>query len=296
MVKTMYYTNDARTPFLAPESVDLFLTHPPYFNTNSERYGNAEGQLQRTSSPNVFVDNLIEVIKNMETALKPSGSIVIGIPTSEILYKVIAKITTETELKFGQCFFWDFASITEVVQTEGVDSNLFLTLYKRTQYINKDYKLKSSVINVPWVMTEELKAKSHIAFVNDFIPEEICDMMINRFSKPGDVVADLLAGSGMVLKVAKKLNRQIIYNDVSEKQTKVAKMIIDNEKESPMDLKRKEVIALMTKEIQDMNVKQMQSLNMPSAEVHSYIEQSSDELDWVNGMLFDLLVKNGVIK
>jgi adenine-specific DNA methylase len=121
-------------------------------------------------------------------------------------------------------------------------------------------------------------------------------MMINRFSKPGDVVADLFAGTGTVLKVAKKLNREIIYNDVSESQTKLAKMIIDNEQESEMDLKRKEVIDLMTKEIQDMNVRQMQSLNMPSIEVHNYIEQSKDELDWVNGMLFDLLVKHGVVR
>jgi DNA modification methylase len=296
MVKTMYYTNDARTPFLAPESVDLFVTHPPYFNTHSEQYGNVQGQLQRTSSPNVFVDSLIKVIQNMEAALKPSGTIVIGIPTSEILYKVIAKITTETELKFGKCFFWDFSGMTEIVQFDGVDSNMFLVLYKRTQYINKDYKLETSVIDTPWVITDELKSKKHIAFVNDFFPEEICDMMINRFSKPGDVVADLFAGTGTVLKSAKKLNREIIYNDVSESQTKLAKIIIDNEEESPMDLKRKEVIDLMTKEIQDMNVRQMQSLNMPSIQVHEYIEQSADELDWVNGLLFDMLVKHGVIR
>jgi DNA modification methylase len=291
-----YYSEDARTLILAPESVDLFVTHPPYFNHHSERYGNAEGQLQRTSSPNIFVDNLIKVIQNMEAALKPSGTIVIGIPTSEILYKLIAKISTETELKFGKCFFWDFSKMTEIVQHDGVDSNMFLVLYKRTQYINKDYKIESSVIDTPWVITDELEAKKHVAFVNDFIPEEICDMMINRFSKPGDVVADLFAGTGTVLKSAKKLNREIIYNDVSESQTKLAKMIIDNEQESPMDLKRKEVIDLMTKEIQDMNVRQMHSLNLPSIQVHEYIEQSADELDWVNGLLFDMLVKHGVIR
>jgi adenine-specific DNA methylase len=145
-------------------------------------------------------------------------------------------------------------------------------------------------------VTEELNAMSHIAFVNDAIPEEICDIMINQFSRPGDVVADLLAGTGTVLKVAKKLNRQIIYNDVSEEQTKLAKMIIDNEKETEMDLRRKEVIALMTKEIQDMNVKQMQKLSMPSSEIQEYIDKSGYELDTVNTMLFNLLVKHGVIR
>ena len=291
-----YYTQDARTLILAPESVDLFVTHPPYFNHHSERYGNAEGQLQRTSSPNIFVDNLIKVIQNMEAALKPSGTIVIGIPTSEILYKVIAKITTETELQFGKSFFWDFSKMTEIVQYDGVDSNMLLVLYKRSQYINKDYKLESSVIDVPWVITDELEAKKHIAFVNDFIPEEICDMMINRFSKPGDVVADLFAGTGTVLKSAKKLNREIIYNDVSENQTKLAKMIIDNEEETPMDLKRKEVIDLMTKEVLDMNLALAAQQSVPNEQIQQYIKQATPELNRVNAVLFDMLVQRGVIR
>jgi SAM-dependent methyltransferase len=296
MLNKNYYTKDAMTAFLEPESVDLFVTHPPYFNLNSENYGNVEEQLQRTSVPNVYVDNLMKVVKHMEIALKPTGSIVIGIPTNEILYKLITKISTETKLNFGPSFFWDFSGNLEVVEAEGVDSNLILTLYKTSQYVNKNYKPKSPVISVPWLVTEELNAMSHIAFVNDAIPEEICDIMINQFSKPGDVVADLLAGTGTVLKVAKKLNRQIIYNDVSEEQTKLAKMIIDNEKETKMDLRRKEVIALMTKEIQDMNVKQMQKLSMPSSEIQEYIDKSGYELDTVNTMLFNLLVKHGVIR
>jgi hypothetical protein len=296
MLNKNYYTKDAMTAFLEPESVDLFVTHPPYFNLNSENYGNVEEQLQRTSIPNVYVDNLMKVVKHMEIALKPTGSIVIGIPTNEILYKLITKISTETKLNFGPSFFWDFSGNLEVVEAEGVDSNLILTLYKTSQYVNKNYKPKSPVISVPWLVTEELNAMSHIAFVNDAIPEGICDIMINQFSKPGDVVADLLAGTGTVLKVAKKLNRQIIYNDVSEEQTKLAKMIIDNEKETEMDLRRKEVIALMTKEIQDMNVKQMQKLSMPSSEIQEYIDKSGYELDTVNTMLFNLLVKHGVIR
>ena len=291
-----YYSQDARTPFLAPESVDLFLTHPPYFNLNSERYGNVEGQLQRTSSPNIFVNNLIQVIKHMEIALRPSGSIVIGIPTNEILYKLITKISTETELNFGPLFFWDFSGNLEVVEAEGVDSNLILTLYKRTQYVNKDYNIKSPVISVPWDVREELNALSHIAFVNDALPEEICDMMINRFSKPGDVVADLLAGTGTVLKSAKKLNREIIYNDISDSQTKLAKMIIDNEEETPMDLKRKEVIDLMTKEVLDMNLALAAQQSVPNEQIQQYIKQATPELNRVNAVLFDMLVQRGVIR
>jgi hypothetical protein len=296
MLNKKYYTKDAMTPFLEPESVDLFVTHPPYFNLNSENYGNVEDQLQRTSVPNVYVDNLMQVVKHMEIALKPTGSIVIGIPTNEILYKLITKISTETKLNFGPSFFWDFSGNLEVVEAEGVDSNLILTLYKTSQYIDKNYKLKSPVISVPWLVTEELNAMSHIAFVNDAIPEEICDIMINQFSKPGDVVADLLAGTGMVLKAAKKLNRQIIYNDVSEKQTKLAKIIIGDEQENDMDLKRKEVIDLMTKEIQNMNKVEMEKHNMPYEQQQLYLEQSLPELDRVNGMLYDMLIKNGVIR
>ena len=92
MLNERYYNRDAGMPFLAPESIDLFVTHPPYFNLNSEAYGNPEGQLQNTGDREVFINKIIDVIKNMEMALKPTGTILIGFPTDPNIYKIIEKI------------------------------------------------------------------------------------------------------------------------------------------------------------------------------------------------------------
>ena len=120
--------------------------------------------------------------------------------------------------------------------------------------------------------------------------------MIGKYSKPGDVVADLMAGTGSVLGVAKRMGRETIYNDISKDQLKLAKIVIDNEQESEMDLRRKEVIDLMTKEVQEMNKKLMYNLDIPHEQQEQYMKESTNELNRVNGILFDMLVKNGVIR
>lgn len=292
----MIYNKDARSRFLAPESVDLFLTHPPYFNAHSKEYGNAEGQLQNTKDSEKFVDNLLQVITHMEMALKPTGNIFVSLPTDPHLYKLITRITQETSLQFGPAFFWDYSKSPHVKEAKGTESNLIINLHKGTPYVNRMYSLGSYVLDVPWVIPDSLRKHRHTAFINDFLPEQICDIIINKYSRPGDTVADILGGTGTVLAVAQKLNREIIYNDISEKQVKLAKIIINNEQEQEMDLKRSEVIELMTDTINKMNMKMMQDMNTPYEQMMSYIEQSTPDLDRVNGILFDKLVEHGVIR
>jgi DNA modification methylase len=95
MENKKYYTRDASEPFLAPESVDLFLIHPPYFNAYSDPHGKPEGQLQNASDREYFINQMIKIIKNMEYALKPTGTIIVGMPTNQNIYKIIGKINTE---------------------------------------------------------------------------------------------------------------------------------------------------------------------------------------------------------
>jgi DNA modification methylase len=297
MLNERYYNRDAGVPFLAPESIDLFVTHPPYFNLNSEAYGNPEGQLQNTGDRDVFINKILETIKHMEMALKPTGTILIGFPTDPNIYKIIEKINNETSLQYGPMFYWDFTGSPHLAgKVVGVENNIFLNLHKGNQMTSTDYKLDSYTLVHPWILSEELTSKSYVAFVNDSAPEPVYERLIRRHSKPGDVVADLMAGTGMVLSIAKKLGRETVYNDISTEQLKLAKMIIDDEKESDMDLKRKEVIDLMTKEIVDMNLALAASQSVPNEQIQQYIKQATPELDRVNAVLFDMLVQRGIIR
>ena len=291
-----YYTRDAGEPFLAPESVDLFLIHPPYFNAYSEPHGKPEGQLNNASDRNYFVNKITDVIKHMEMALKPTGTIIVGLPTDENLYQIIGKINSETRLKYGPMFFWDFTNSPRIDKIVGKESNIFLNLHKGDQQVNSEYDLKSYTMLDAWIIPEELENLSHLGYSHNSAPGQVYERIIQRYSKPGDVVADIMAATGQVLAIAKNLGRETVYNDISDSQLRLAKYLIDGEEDVPMKLIRKEVIDLMTKEIQDMNKKQMDNFNITRAQQEQYIKESTNELNRVNGVLFDMLVKNGVIQ
>jgi DNA modification methylase len=296
MQNERYYTKDASVPFLAPESVDLFLIHPPYFNAYSDPHGKPEGQLQNASDREYFINQIVKIIKHMEYALKPTGTIIVGLPTSQVIYEVIGKINTETNLQYGPLFFWDYTSTPGVTEAIGDESNIFLNLHKGAQQVNKDYKLDSYTLVHPWTISDDLNALSHLGHTHNSAPEIAYERIIGRYSKPGDVVADIMGGTGLVLSIAKKMNRETIYNDISDSQLRLAKYLIDGEEDVPMKLIRKEVIDLMTKEIQDMNKENMEKFNIPREQMEQYLKESTTELNRVNGILFDMLVKNGVIR
>lgn len=60
-------------------------------------------------------------------------------------------------------------------------------------------------------------------------------------------------------------------------------------------LLRQEVVDLMTTAIENMNRQMAQQQNAPSDQVEEAISQQKPQLMYVNGMLYDLLVENGVI-
>jgi DNA modification methylase len=87
MSTTVHYSDDAVTlwhgdarrvsEFIAPESVDLLVTSPPYFALRSytdagEHY---DGQMGSEATPREFVDNLIAATADWVKVLKPTGSI-----------------------------------------------------------------------------------------------------------------------------------------------------------------------------------------------------------------------------
>ena len=296
MSNEKYYTKDASELFLAPESVDLFVTHPPYFNAYSDPHGKPEGQLQNASDREYFVDKIIKIIKHMEMALKPTGTIAIGFPTDENFYKVIEGVARETNLKFGPLFFWDFSETPGIQEIVGEENNIFLNLHKGNQQTNLDYKLDSYALKHPWVLSEDLEFHSHLAFIHNSSPEIVYERIIGRYSKEGDVVADLMAGTGSVLGVATKMGRNFVYNDISSDQLQMAKKIIEKEPETKMELQKKEIVELMTKEVQDATREQMESFNTPLQQQEEYMRNSAPDVNRINGRLFDMLVKNGIIR
>lgn len=62
-----------------------------------------------------------------------------------------------------------------------------------------------------------------------------------------------------------------------------------------VDMYRDEAVKLMTDTIDEYNRYQAVQNNVPSEQIEEYIEKSKEQLDFVNGMLYDVLKNNGVI-
>lgn len=58
---------------------------------------------------------------------------------------------------------------------------------------------------------------------------------------------------------------------------------------------RDEAVKLMTDTIDDFNRYQGQINGIPSEQIEEYIQQSREQMEFVNGMLYDVLKSNGVI-
>ena len=59
---------------------------------------------------------------------------------------------------------------------------------------------------------------------------------------------------------------------------------------------RDEVVKLMTDTIDNFNRYQGQMNNIQEDQIEEYIKQGREQMEFVNGMLYDLLIENGIIK
>jgi DNA modification methylase len=215
----MFFNKDAQERFLDPKSVKLFITHPPYFNAHAEEYGNAEQQIQNAVDMDVFHNKMITIVQNMEAALADDGNIFIMVPNDISGPKLIHEAVKATNLVNAELFIWDFEeSHSDVDYSPTI---LIYRLVKSYAAYQNDYEIKNFVLRMPW--KNDLENYSHIGFVVDAFNVNIAKTIISKYSEPGDVVGDLLAGTGTVAYAAKELGRKYVYNDVSTSQYKIAK-------------------------------------------------------------------------
>jgi DNA modification methylase len=214
----LFYCEDARNIFLEKNSVDLFVTHPPYEGSSTVNlYGNADQQIHNDGKDS-YLSNLMNIIRHMDYALKDNGRILLGVPARPIMYEIIAKIVQNFNFKFEAPLVWEFGN--DPMYDGYVDTQVyFINIVKGNPYYSD--KIDSLVIDIPWLHMLELDI--YEGFTEDSVPLALCDIIIDAFTEKGDTVADLMAGTGSILLSAKNKGRNIIYNDVSEEQFNIAK-------------------------------------------------------------------------
>jgi DNA modification methylase len=221
-VEIKFYCEDARKPFLEPGSVDLFITYPPFLNKLVEEYGGDPNlQIQNVDNPEYFSRSLVECLQSMEIALKDSGAIILILPNQRVSFKIIKDIIQNTELIINRDIIWNFEKSHIVNGTiSGNEINHML-------YIAKNVDARHPVENLEsFVIDKDLDFYFVDNLTFDALPKKMIETLIRVFSKEGDTVADLLAGTGSVAICSLENNRKAIYNDVSPLQLDLAKQRI----------------------------------------------------------------------
>ena len=214
----MLYCEDALNKFLEDNSVDLFIMNPPlWMDGTGNRYGGDDSKQLKETTYEGYLEKLIAVTKNIESALKDTGSVIMIMPNTQLVFGYIPEVLKQTSLKLGMVRVWNWSL--------GIDYAVHF--HKETPYINHKATI-DNLINEPPTFMPEVEKYAEIGDVSGAIPEKIYELFINKYSRPGDVVADLFAGTGTVAAAAIKTGRKYIYNDSSSVQLEIAKARIND--------------------------------------------------------------------
>ena len=271
-----FYCEDARKEFLEPNSVDLFLIHPPFWSMINESYGgDQEIQLHKIKNKEEFRTSMITILKNMDQALTDDGNILFILPNFYRQIETISDIIKYTDLTIYNILLWDFEK--NKVQTNRYYTNLILHIRKNTNFEYPGKKLDRFFIEEPW------------ATCDNAFPIGLSDMLIKSFSKEGDTVADIFGGTGTTIISALKNNRKAIYNDSSSEQFELAKMRVNDilketEKDAPMN--EQETITFMVETINETNRLLCEQAGMDKAQIDQQIEQSKASMTLIVSGLY----------
>lgn len=290
-----FYCKDARENFLEPGSVDLFITHPPFIGRILDAYGGDTNlQIQNTDSPEDFSESLIKCLQAMQIALKDSGAILLILPNGRILFKIIKDIVQNTSLIINRDIIWNFEKseiITWPISGNEIHHILYITKSADARHRLTD--MGSFIIDEDW---ERYFVKEGLSL--DALPKKMIETLIKVFSKEGDTVADILAGTGTVALCSLENNRKAIYNDASYFQVDLAKArIYDTIKyeRKGHQMTKEEVVDIMLETINSDNLSMGVQSGMDEKALKMQIEQSQSSLTFMLNNVYDKLKENGVI-
>jgi DNA modification methylase len=233
-----FITGDSKTINLKDNSVDLIITQVPFYNLDFNYYGgDISKQIGSEKNTKKYISSLVQVTKEMERVLKPTGSIFVCISNSEPLYsEYVSGVLKKTNLFLANPpFIWNWSDNVKENNLGVVNFRYHLVYHfiksPGLMYCNpySVRKYSEAIWNIPSrdETDKVMKKLQAIGFVENSFRPEIPRKLIEMFSKPKDIVLDPFGGSGTTACEAYLLNRKAISIDVSEEQTDLAKVRLD---------------------------------------------------------------------
>lgn len=232
--KLVLKVGDATKIDLPDMSVDLVMTHPPYFGITTDRYGDDPNKQINNFSSKKMLKLLSKATKEIYRVLKPDGHFIIANgPTDAVDYKYYLHVFEET----------DFLHASTVIQNAYTDKHVFnrlsetitnnnITVWyhfiKSMKAYANPYKMKkynNPVWEIPFNnMDDPIDIKlGEKYYIGDVVNKEVPRRFIEMLTKSGDIVLDPFGGSGIIPITAVENGRSGICIDISKDQINVAK-------------------------------------------------------------------------
>jgi DNA modification methylase len=218
----MLFNKNANEIFLEKDSVDLFFMNPPYLGADLKKYGGEPTEyISFAESTSKYIGNMVPLAKHIEHSLKDNGSAFIMLRNDPNLglVKFCNMISENTQLRIGKLFVWDFSKSTKVENLSSETMAVIVHLYKGSNFVNNGNIQQLLEIEFD---PAEVSKYDDLGYTNAALPEKLYEYFIKTFSKPDDTVADILGGTGTIIRPAVKLGRNFIYNDLSASQYAIA--------------------------------------------------------------------------
>lgn len=218
---------------LPDNSVDLIITHPPYLNVDTTRYGGeSKKQINQSQNEDKMLKLLMKATKEMYRVLKPTGSLWIANgPLNMFDARYALSVNEKTDFyyidKVVQNSYTKDSTEAPPFQIASRDATTWYHFSKGDNLYYNPYEVKRNRDPV-WAlafnnMADPIdRALEMNHFVSDTMNSEIPKRLIKMFSKSGHVVLDPFGGSALVAVSAAELDRVGISGDISRDMTKAA--------------------------------------------------------------------------
>lgn len=205
--------------------------NPPYLGADLKKFGGDPSEyITFADSNDKYVSNMIPLVKHIEHSLKNTGSafIMLRNDANSGIFKFLNMVTANSELKVGKFFIWNFSNSTKVDNLSSDQIAIILHLHKGNPFVknsssnpfieNKNIKYMLDIEFDP----SEVAEYADIGYIDAALPEKLYEYFIDTFSKSGDMVADIVGGTGTIIGPAIRLGRNFVYNDLSASQYAIA--------------------------------------------------------------------------
>lgn len=238
--QVVYFTSSEDLAFLPDNSVDFFMTSPPYWNLKN--YG-TEGEIGQESY-SLYLDRMQSVWDQCYRLAKPESVLVINVANrrhQKRYYPLAVDIASRMEgWQLWDMLIWYIPNA--LPQPNAYRERLFDNKYEfllvftkdgatdyefhkprvpqkyatadpRTHNKNPRGRCLGNIIRIPAYRPPNVKELGyHVAAY----PEELVAVLLESFTSPGQVVLDPFVGSGTTLKVARGMDRRGIGIELNE--------------------------------------------------------------------------------